>query len=73
MQSQTILPFKLEVSESDVLTRFAGLPLIAEVFRALRVKKDCELRLDWKERDRGLSAGEMIESFMLMLASGQDS
>jgi Transposase DDE domain group 1 len=72
MESQTILPFKLDGASDELLTRFAGLPLLAEAFRALGVKKDCERRVDWKERDRGLSVGEMVESFMLMLASGGD-
>jgi hypothetical protein len=70
MESQTVLPFKLENNSEEVLTRFAGLPLVAEAFRALGVKKDCERRLEGKQRERGLSAGEMVESFMLMLAAG---
>lgn len=70
MEPQTILPFKLDGESEELLTRFAGLPLVAETFRALGVKKDCERRLDWKERNRGLSTGEMVESFMLMVASG---
>jgi hypothetical protein len=69
MQPQTVLPFKLEESD-ETLTRFAGLPLVAETFRALGVMRDCERRLRRKERDRGLSMGEMVESFALMFAGG---
>lgn len=70
MQSQTVLPFKLADDSDEMLTRFAGLPLLAETFRALGMKADCDRRLERKERDRGLSNGEMVESFMLMLAAG---
>lgn len=69
MGPQPVLPFKLEESD-ETLTRFAGLPLVAEAFRALGAKRDCDWRLGRKQRNRGLSAGEMVESFMLMLASG---
>lgn len=69
MKAQTVLPFKLEASD-ETLTRFAGLPLVAEAFRALGVMKDCNRRLAWKQRRRGLARGEMVESFMLMLAAG---
>ena len=69
MEPQTVLPFKLEESD-ETLTRFAGLPLVAETFRGLGVKRDCEWRLGRKQRNRGLSDGEMVESFMLLLASG---
>lgn len=69
MEAQTVLSFKLEESD-DRLTRFAGLPLVAEAFRALGVMKDCDRLLEWKQRRRGLSRGEMVESFMLMLAAG---
>jgi hypothetical protein len=70
MESQSVLPFKLEFSQHETMTRFAGLPLVAETFRALGAKKGCERRLEWKQRERGLSAGEMVESFLLMLAGG---
>lgn len=70
MKSQTILPFKLDLDTDKNLTRFAGLPLVAETFRGLGLMEECNIRLDIKKRDRGLTSGEMVESLILMLAAG---
>jgi hypothetical protein len=71
MSPQNVLPFKLEEEPQPDLTRFAGLPLLAETFRALGLDRDCNQRLgSLKERDRGLAAAELVESFLLLLAAG---
>lgn len=68
-----ILPFEVEeVLGASPITSFAGLPLVAEAFRACEadraVASGPPTRV--RRRDRGLTDAQMAESFCLLLAAG---
>ena len=54
----------------ECLTAHGGLPLVAETFRALGGRAAVERHLKLKARERGISEGDMVEDFLLLLASG---
>ncbi len=70
--TQGLLPFKLILdSEKSIITSFAGLPLVIETMRALKVPKLVERFLKVKRRDTGrYTEGDYIESFVSLFASG---
>jgi hypothetical protein len=66
-----IMPFVLKPEEElDTVTGRAGLPLVVETFRAYRGDDLVKLYLKLKKRDRGFTEVEMVEDFLLLLASG---
>jgi len=73
VRQEGILPFELqeELGESGI-TSFAGLPLVAETFRAVgadrAVAEGPATRV--RQRDRGLSDAQMAESICVLLAAG---
>ena len=54
----------------ECLTAYAGLPMVAEAYRALGVRAAVEREVRVKERQRGISEADMVEDFVLMLAAG---
>lgn len=73
LRQSGLLAFELEeVLGSSPITSFAGLPLVAEAFRACgadrAVASGPPTRV--RQRDRGLSDVQMAESFCLLLAAG---
>jgi len=71
--AQGILPFEIEEVEGiSRVTSYAGLPLLAETFRASGAAEAVRrwVRTRRRRRDRGLSDVELVESFVLMLAAG---
>ncbi|MBW1870974.1 MAG: IS1380 family transposase [Deltaproteobacteria bacterium] len=70
---QTVLSFNLESEAQENITRFSGLPLVAEAFRALGLDRECLDRLQLKERDRGLNSAQMVESFLMLFAAGGEN
>lgn len=69
----TLLPFEIDTQVDDaLLTAHAGVPLAMELFRASGAAKVVDEEVRLKERARGLSASQMVESLMaLWLAGGE--
>jgi hypothetical protein len=73
MTDNTRLPFELDTKIDDTLTTaHAGTPLLAELFRVTGGAKIADDRLRRKERKRGLSSSEIIESLIVLWAAGGD-
>ena len=71
MGLKTRLPFEIdqEVDES-LLTAHAGIPLLMEFYRASGVAGVVEARCSVKQRKRGLTAAEMVESLLALWTAG---
>lgn len=54
----------------ELLTAYGGLPNVAEAYRALGAAAAVEADLHVKERQRGFTESEMVESFVVLLAAG---
>jgi hypothetical protein len=76
MKKQTLsmdFPFDLSPEPaSELLTTFGGLPLVARVFRSLKLPVSIQQHIRIKKRERGFSEAEMIESLVLLNAAGGD-
>jgi hypothetical protein len=70
--TQGILPFKLIVEKSsEVITSFAGLPLVLETMKAMKIPELVRKNLKIKQRDSGkYSEGDYVESFLSLFVSG---
>lgn len=67
---QSALPFDYRAEpDGDEVTAWAGLPLIEEVLRQIRLDKPAEA-LGIRERERGFSEFEMVASAIELLAAG---
>jgi hypothetical protein len=72
-RTQGILPYEIEeVDGESRITSYAGLPLVAETYRATGAAEVVRRFVKTRERvrDRGLTDEEMVESFCLLLAAG---
>ena len=72
-RAEGILPFTLEEVEGQShLTAHAGLPLVAEAFRASGAAQCVEgfVQTRPRLRERGLTDAELVESFCVLLAAG---
>lgn len=73
-RSQGILPFDIEEvpSEQVRVTSYSGLPLVAEIYRASGAAEGVArcVATRRRQRERGLTDKELVESFALLLASG---
>jgi len=72
-RAQGILPYEIEeVEGTSRITSYAGLPLVAEAYRATRAAEAVRRAVATKSRrrERGLTDEEMVESFCVMLAAG---
>jgi len=69
---QGILPFKLVPdTDTSIVTSFAGLPLVIETMRALKVHTTVDETLAIKKRESGTYAeSDYVESFISLFASG---
>jgi hypothetical protein len=68
---QGILPFVLEVDHCpDAVTGRAGLPLVVETMRALKLDEVISQELRLRGRHSGYSETEKIEALALLMASG---
>jgi len=68
-----LLPYQLEEEpERTGVTSFAGLPLVAETYRATGASAAvrAHVRTGKRERKRGLTDEELVESVCLLLAAG---
>ena len=68
--SQGILSYRIDPEPLAGATSFSGLPLVAEAFRALALHNAISEHVGIKERAKGASDAQMIESFLLMIAGG---
>jgi hypothetical protein len=70
--AQGILPFKLiPDTERSIVTSFAGLPLVIETVRALKLPDTINSLLHFKKRMSGFYAeSDYVESFVSLLAAG---
>ena len=69
----TPLPFEIDTQVDEaLLTAHAGVPLAMELFRASGAAKVVDREVRLKERSRGLSASQMVESLMALWLAGGD-
>jgi hypothetical protein len=68
--AQGILPYRIDPEPLKGATSFSGLPLVAEVFRALGLDVAVAKLVGIKRRCKGATDAQMVESFLLMLAGG---
>lgn len=68
--SEGILPFLIDPEPCEGLTSFGGLPLVAEAFRSLGLMEAADRLLGVKRSTKGLTDGQLAESFLLMFAAG---
>jgi hypothetical protein len=59
-----------EALEPGLITARAGVPSLIEAYRLSGVARVVEEKIRFKQRKRGLSSSEMVESFLALWASG---
>lgn len=69
---QGILPFVVQGSENEEVTARAGLPLVVEAFRGLRMDEEVDANLHVAKRKRGFSELEKLEALISLIAAGGD-
>jgi len=69
---QGILPFVIRHGNGEEVTAHAGLPLVVEAARAVRLEEVVEAKLNVAKRQRGFSETEKLEALLLLVASGGD-
>ncbi len=69
---QRIFPFKpIPDTERSIVASFAGLPLVVETTRALKVRDAVKQMLHSEKRESGIcSEGASVESFVTLLVAG---
>jgi len=66
-------PFAIdEEPMQGALTANAGLAAVSRVVRSLELARACESHLDLKQRDRGYTPAQVLESLVLLNAAGGD-
>ena len=76
VRGEGILPFISEEVEGERgITSYAGLPLVAEAYRACGASEAVRRCVVTRERyrERGLSDEQLVESFCLLLAAGAEA
>jgi Transposase DDE domain group 1 len=72
-EKEGLLPFKLVEDESgEALTSYGGLPLVMETCEALGIARLVKQHVRIKQRQRGYSESEYIESVIALMAAGGD-
>jgi hypothetical protein len=69
-ESQGILPYRIDPEPLTGATSFSGLPLMAEAYRALNLHNAVSSLVGIKQRAKGATDAQMIESILLMIAGG---
>ncbi len=69
---QGILPFVIRHGNGEEVTAHAGLPLVVEALRAVRLDEVIEATLTVAKRQRGFSATEKLEALLLLVAASGD-
>ena len=76
VRGEGILPFiSEEVEGNRAITSYAGLPLVAEAYRACGASESVRRSVATRERyrERGLSDEQLVESFCLLLGMGGET
>jgi hypothetical protein len=72
-QNTPRLPFEIDDTiDPTLVTGRAGVPLVIELFRHLGVAQAIDAEVAVKQRQRGLTPAELIESLIALWASGGD-
>ena len=72
-QNMPRLPFEIDDTiDPTLVTGRAGVPLVIELFRHLGVAQVIDAEVAVKQRQRGLTPAELIESLIALWASGGD-
>jgi len=67
------LPFEIDDAvDPSLVTGRAGVPLVIELFRQLGVAATIEAEVTVKQRQRGLTPAELVESLIVLWTSGGD-
>ena len=69
---QGIFSFMMKLTGSETVTARAGLPLVLEVGRALRLDEEVARRVQLGSRERGYSVNDKLEALVLLVAAGGD-
>jgi hypothetical protein len=69
---QGILPFVIRHGTGEAVTAHAGLPLVVEAARAVRLEEVVAAQLTVAKRERGFSETEKLEALLLLVAGGGD-
>jgi DDE family transposase len=72
-EKEGLLPFKLIEEESgETLTSYGGLPLVVETCEALGLGRLVKQHVRIKQRQRGYSESQYVQSVIAMIAAGGD-
>jgi len=72
-EREGLLPFKLIEDESgEALTSYSGLPLVVETCEALGLARLVQQHVRIKQRQRGFSESEYVQSLIAVMAAGGD-
>jgi len=72
-EKEGLLAFKLVEDESgEALTSYGGLPLVMETCEALGIARLVKQHVRIKQRQRGYSESEYVESVIALMAAGGD-
>jgi len=69
---QGILSFAMQHGHGEEVTAHAGLPLVVEAARAVRLDEVVEEKLRVAKRQRGFSEVDKLEALLLLIAAGGD-
>ena len=69
---QGILPFVIRHGTGEAVTAHAGLPLVVEATRAVRLEEVIAAQLTIAKRERGFAETEKLEALLLLVAGGGD-
>lgn len=69
---QGIFRFMIKLTGNETVTARAGLPLVLEVGRALRLDEEVARRVQLGSRQRGFSVNDKLEALVLLVAAGGD-
>ena len=68
--AQNVLDFKLEYSENEEITPYAGLGIYAELYKAIGLDKQVKRRFPEPGSGAGFEANVYVESLALMMIGG---
>jgi hypothetical protein len=66
------LPFVIRLGEQDSVTARAGLPLVVEALRAVRLEDALTGAVQVARRERGFTAAQKVTALTLLIAAGGD-
>jgi hypothetical protein len=70
-QEPELLPLEISPEPApEVLTALGGLPLVLQTIRTLGLLKSIEQHVKIKQRDRGFTEAQMVQSLVALLVAG---